>query len=111
MSDSSNNPRERIEGMWRREHEFFCYMRKIGVSLIYLRQGVSGKFKLRRGCYTPDFYDETHRVYYEVAGSRQALQVGTPKYREMKIKYPHIVLKIVRPDGTEIDISKERRKQ
>jgi len=85
--------------MWPREYQFFCYMKEQGVLLSYLRQGVSGMFRLRRGCYTPDFHDEVADVFYEVVGTRQAFHKGVIKYIEFKTKYPDVCLRFVSPDG------------
>lgn len=104
--NGSQSPRYRIGALTTAEYAFYRIMQDCGVELDYLSQGVSGLFALHRGCYTPDFYNAVTHIYYEVSGSRQALEANKHKYYEMRQKYPDVMLKIVAPDGTEIDFAR-----
>lgn len=76
--------------------------------LIYLNQG-SRLFKLNGCSYTPDFKDPKSSIYYEVAGTRQAYHANKHKYVEFRALYPGLTLKIVRRDGTEIELERRTR--
>lgn len=52
--------------------------------------------------YTPDFIDRSTNTYYEVIGTRQAYHQQKDKIVALRKARPEIVLKVVRPDGTEI---------
>jgi len=89
------------------EYAFYRIMQDRGIQLDFLPQGgPNGLFHLHRGSYTPDFLDSENHVYYEVSGSRQALEQNKHKYLEARQKYPEIILKIVTPDGTEVDLTR-----
>lgn len=83
------------------EYAFFRIMQDKGIHLIFLEPS-SRHFKFNGTCYTPDFKTKNDRTYYEVCGTRQAYHANKHKYAMFRATYPTLTLKIVRPDGEEL---------
>lgn len=103
--NGSQAPCFRIGTLTTAEYAFYRIMQDKGTQLDFLKQGVSGLFQLRRGCYTPDFYDPNSSIYYEVVGSRQRLALLKPKFTEAVLRYSDVCFKLVYPNGTEITLN------
>lgn len=82
------------------EYAFFRIMQDQGHQLIFV--GVNGtRFKVG-ATYRPDFMSSDRKLYYEVCGTRQAYHANKEKYALFRQTYPDLSLKIVKPDGQEI---------
>lgn len=78
-----------------RENRFAAAMARRGVAI--QRNRLS--FRFRHCRYTPDFYDPTSGVYYEVIGSRQRFHQLVPRLDLMAACYPGVRLEVVHPSG------------
>jgi hypothetical protein len=83
------------------EWVFHRIMQDRGESLIPICQNIR-LFQMNGYSYTPDFRNTAGTIFYEVAGTRQALHANKHKYVEFGLYYPDLRLVIVKPDGTEI---------
>ncbi len=89
-------------GMTPAEFVFQVIMERRGIAVTKIN-GVC-LFTLHGYSYTPDFYDEANKIYYEVSGTRQAFHANKHKYLDFLKTHPELTLKIVKPDGTEIPL-------
>jgi transcriptional regulator with XRE-family HTH domain len=78
-----------------REEGFRRVMKRRGLRLERNRR----LFHFRRCRYTPDFYDPSTGIYYEVIGSRQRFEQLLPKLDLMDICYPEVKLEVLSPTG------------
>jgi hypothetical protein len=49
--------------------------------------------------YTPDFYDPTENIFYEIIGTRQRFSQLRHKLEVFRTLYPNICLEVCSPDG------------
>jgi len=92
-----------VNDMTAAEFAFQTIMGRKGVRLKWI--GKNGtRFALNGTTYRPDFHCVGTRTYYEVAGTRQAYHANKEKYAMFRATYPNLTLKVVRPDGQEIQI-------
>ena len=92
----------RIAGLTPAEYAYQRIMQDRGVMLTPLNQHTR-MFPLNGTSYTPDFYDGKSKTYIEVSGTRQGYCANKKKYAMFRAAYPALTLKIVKPDGSEIE--------
>jgi len=80
------------------EYAYMRIMQDRGIQLVFHPP----PFQLNGTRYHPDFYCEQTGEYIEVSGTRQGFQQNKAKYALFRATYPTLTLKIVRPDGQEI---------
>ena len=86
------------------EKQFYNTMKAKGFTLYF----EPIRFKTSNSHYTPDFYCDENKTYYEVVGTRQAFHLNKHKYKEIILR--GIKFKIVNPDGSNY-IKKKKKKQ
>lgn len=92
-----------IDGLTASEFTFKTLMERKGIRVEWIgRNGT--RFQLNGTTYRPDFKVVGTQEYVEVVGTRQSFFAQRRKYQMFRALYPHLTLKIVKPDGSEIPL-------
>jgi hypothetical protein len=91
-----------VDGMTTAEFTFKTLMEQKGIPVEFIGKNGVRLFKLNGTSFTPDFHLLGTAEYIEVVGTRQAYFANRKKYAMFRQQYPDLVLKIVKPDSTEI---------
>lgn len=86
-----------------RKERFRRFMAERGIMLEYARK----PFQFHWTTYLPDFEDPASGVYYQVVASGANLSILRLKLDLMRLAFPFVQLKAVRPNGA--DVSLRRR--